>query len=131
MIIITTRWWSELSLWTTVEPLLKYPPRKGQPLYKGHFQYPQGCICNKFQPPKRGQPPYKGQNGWSQSVPYSEVPLYYQDSGVHILTTHIVLLLLHTWPMSLSAVVFIDWERGGSMQKWRHGLFITSYSPPS
>ena len=23
----------------TVEPLLKDPPRKGQPLYKGHFTY--------------------------------------------------------------------------------------------
>ena len=58
----------------TVKPLIKDPPRKGQPLYNGHFQYPQ--ECNTFQPPKRGQPPYKGQNGWSQSVPYSEVPLY-------------------------------------------------------
>ena len=29
-----------------------------------------------FQLLKRGQPPYKGQNGWSQSVLYSEVPLY-------------------------------------------------------
>ncbi len=57
----------------TVEPLIKDPPRKGQPLYKGHFQHPQECICNTFQPPSRGQPPYKGQNGWSQSVPYSEV----------------------------------------------------------
>ncbi len=60
----------------TVEPLIKDPPRKGRPPYKGHFQYPQKCIRNTFQPPKRGQPPYKGQNGWSQSVLYSEVPLY-------------------------------------------------------
>ncbi len=59
----------------TVEPLIKNPPRKGQPLYKGHFQYPQECICNTFQPPKRGQPPYKGQSCWSESVLYSEVPL--------------------------------------------------------
>ncbi len=28
----------------TVEPLIKDPSRKGQPLYKGHFQYPQNCI---------------------------------------------------------------------------------------
>ena len=28
----------------TVKPLIKDPPRKGQPLYKGHFQYPQKCI---------------------------------------------------------------------------------------
>ena len=26
----------------------KDPPRKGQPLYKGHFQHPQKCICNTF-----------------------------------------------------------------------------------
>ncbi len=30
------------------EPLIKDPPRKGQPLYKGHFQHPQKCICNTF-----------------------------------------------------------------------------------
>ena len=51
----------------TVEPLIKDPPRKGQPLYKGYFQYPQKCTCickcNTFQFPKRGQPPYKGQYG--------------------------------------------------------------------
>ncbi len=57
----------------TVEPLIKDSPIKGQPLYKGHFQYPYKCICNTFQLPKRGQPPYKGQNCWSQSVLYSEV----------------------------------------------------------
>ena len=28
-----------------------------------------------FSTSERGQPPYKGQNGWSQSVLYSEVPL--------------------------------------------------------
>ena len=28
----------------TVEPLIKDPLRKGQPLYKGHFQYPRKCI---------------------------------------------------------------------------------------
>ncbi len=54
----------------------KNPPRKGQPLYKEHFQYPQKCICNTIELPKRGQPPYKRQNDWSQSVVYSEVPLY-------------------------------------------------------
>ncbi len=36
----------------TVEPLIKDPLRRGQPLYKGHFQYPQECIwqaiCNTF-----------------------------------------------------------------------------------
>ncbi len=32
----------------TLEPLIKAPLRKGQPLYKGHFQYPQKCICNTF-----------------------------------------------------------------------------------
>ncbi len=32
------------------------------------------CICNSSQLPKRGQSPYKGQNGWFQSVLYSEVP---------------------------------------------------------
>ncbi len=32
----------------TVEHLIKDSPRKGQPLYKGHFQYPQKCICNTF-----------------------------------------------------------------------------------
>ncbi len=63
----------------TVEPLIKDPPRKGHlyqgHLYQGHLQYPQECICNTFQPLKKGQPPYKGQNGWSQTVPYSEVPM--------------------------------------------------------
>ncbi len=33
---------------STVEPLIQDPPRKGQLLYKGHFQYPQKCICNTF-----------------------------------------------------------------------------------
>ncbi len=28
----------------TVEPLIKDPQRKGQPFYKGHFQYRQKCI---------------------------------------------------------------------------------------
>ena len=32
----------------TVESLIKDPLRKGQPLYKGHFQYSQTCICNTF-----------------------------------------------------------------------------------
>ncbi len=44
----------------TVEPLIKDPPRKGQPLYKGHFQCPQLCTCVyaiHFQLPKRGQTP--------------------------------------------------------------------------
>ena len=27
------------------KPLIKDPPRKGQPLYKGHSQYLQKCIC--------------------------------------------------------------------------------------
>ncbi len=39
------------NLMYTVEPLIKGPLRRGQPLYSG-------------------------QNGWSQSVLYSEVPLY-------------------------------------------------------
>ncbi len=30
----------------TVKPLIKDPPRKGQLLYKGHFQYAQNCTCN-------------------------------------------------------------------------------------
>ncbi len=31
----------------TAEPLLKDPPRKGQYLYKGRFQYPKSVnICN-------------------------------------------------------------------------------------
>ncbi len=30
----------------TVEPLIKDPPRKGQPLYKGHFSDLQKCTCN-------------------------------------------------------------------------------------
>ena len=33
----------------TVEPLIKDPLRRGQPLYKGHLQYPQKCICNTFE----------------------------------------------------------------------------------
>ncbi len=43
----------------TVEPPIKDPPRKGQPLYKGHFQYPQKCICNNyiFNFRKEKQPP--------------------------------------------------------------------------
>ncbi len=32
-----------------MEPLIKDPSRKGQPLYKGHFQYP---ARNRFQLPK-------------------------------------------------------------------------------
>ena len=33
-------------------------------------------VLIHFQPPKRGQLPYKGQNGLSQRVLYSEVPMY-------------------------------------------------------
>ncbi len=72
----------------TVEPLIKDLLRKGQPLYKGHFQYPQECICNTFQPPKRGQPPYKGQNGWSQRVPYLEVQLYMHKCMQRVYVSH-------------------------------------------
>ena len=53
----------------TVEPLIKDPPRKRQPLYKGlQFPYLQMCTCDTFSASERGQPLYKGQNGWSQSV---------------------------------------------------------------
>ena len=45
----------------SVEPPIKDPPRKGQPIYI-------------FQLTKRGQPLYKGPNSWPQSVLYSEVP---------------------------------------------------------
>ncbi len=31
---------------STVEPIIKDPPRKGQPLYKGHFPDLQMCTCN-------------------------------------------------------------------------------------
>ena len=40
----------------TVEPLIKDPSRKGQPLYKRCFQYHQKCICNIFLLLKKGQP---------------------------------------------------------------------------
>ena len=38
------------------------------------FTFP--IVLIHFKPLKRGQPLYKGQNGWSQRVLYSEVPLY-------------------------------------------------------
>ena len=38
-------------------------------LYKGNYK-------GKMDTSEKGQPLYKGQKGWSQSVPYSDVPLY-------------------------------------------------------
>ncbi len=33
-------YWPQSNNWNTMEPLIK-DPLMGQPLYKGHFQYPQ------------------------------------------------------------------------------------------
>ena len=53
----------------TVEPPIKDPPSKGHNRNnlstKDTFQGPKCCLS------------YSGQNGWSQSVLYSEVPQYY------------------------------------------------------
>ncbi len=52
----------------TVEPLLKDLPRKGQPLLKGHFPYPQQFIL------LYGVNTYS--NSWPQCLLYSKDPLY-------------------------------------------------------
>ncbi len=54
-------------------PLIKDPPRKGQPLYKGHFQYPQSVH---FQPPKRGSLPTRDKMAGPKVSLTREVPLY-------------------------------------------------------
>ena len=54
-------------------PLIKDPPRKGQPLYKGHFQYPQSVH---FQPPKRGSLPTRDKMASPKVSLTREVPLY-------------------------------------------------------
>ncbi len=87
------------------------PMRKGQPLYKGHFPYPQWCILpygvNTFQLPKRGQPPYKGQNGWSQRVLYSEVPLYSYCYCLFLLFIAVVIVIIIVYCCCLLLLLFI------------------------
>ncbi len=70
---------------TTVEPPIEDPLRKGQPLYKGHFQYHQKCTCNNsFSTSEKRTAFVEGTitNGWSQSVPYSEVPLIVSQNHI-------------------------------------------------
>ncbi len=54
----------------------KGPSEKGTTSLQGTLPISQKRIYDTFQLLKRGQPPYNGQNGWSQSVLYSEVTLY-------------------------------------------------------
>ena len=57
------------------------PPTRGHATsvkdtgYCTHWDYSSAYYG--FEPPTRGQPPNKGQNLRSQSVLYSEAPLYY------------------------------------------------------
>ncbi len=68
---------------TTVEPPIKEPQRRRHSLSRSSY-CPKISIShntNTFRAPRRGQPlncviNYSGQNGWSQCVLYSEVPLY-------------------------------------------------------
>ncbi len=67
------------------------PPRKGQPLYKGHSSagdpFP---IAVSTLPPRKGQPLNSGQKG----VLYSEVSLFQSKRGLS--TTHLSLALYAT-----------------------------------
>ena len=62
----------ESKVYITVEPPIKDPPRKGQPLIK---DTPKSNYSH-LKPPRRGHPLYNGHYGGSQSVLCSEVPLY-------------------------------------------------------
>ena len=57
----------------TEEPLIKDPLRKGQPLYKGHFQYPQSVLSMQYiltSEKSTASPPLTRDKmaAWSQSV---------------------------------------------------------------
>ena len=71
------------SLIKTVERLIENPPRKGQHLYKGHFQYPQKCICNTFSISKKRRTSLQGTEWLVPKCPVLRGP------------TVVVLLLLH------------------------------------
>ncbi len=44
----------EVCLLNSEKPLIKDPSSKGQPLYKGHFQYPQSIYAIHFNIQKKG-----------------------------------------------------------------------------
>ncbi len=46
-----------------MEPLIKDPPRKGQPLNKGHFPYPQKCTCKLQYTSKEDSHPLRNKMG--------------------------------------------------------------------
>ena len=56
----------------TVQPSIKDPPKKGQPLNNGHISGHQTNGCSVFLDSERGQPLYKG----PQCVHCSEILLY-------------------------------------------------------
>ena len=78
-----------------MEPLI-YDPL-GQPLYKGPLYKSISHQCTyTFSTFGKRTASHKGQNGWTQSVLYSEVPQYIQD----ILSILIIIIIIDYYTVS-------------------------------
>ena len=90
-----------------MEPLIKDPPRKGQPLYKGHLY----AIAIHFQLPKRGQPPYKRDKWLIPKCPLlrdsTVICMYYMYCTCTIVNINMeVVVIVLCWQKSYNIVSF-------------------------
>ncbi len=76
----------------TVEPLIKDSPSKGQPLYKGHFQYPQKSICNTLSTSEKRSTSIQGtMAGPNVSLPRRLHCIRYISYGYLVIVTIIII----------------------------------------